>query len=488
MTDKKYVSRLSDHKLKKKKGVVATPLNDGLGDILKTTSWPKERMPEYLWLGLILQYYGRKEGFEKSFQILHEISQRVISLSRPRLSMILNLSDNEQRIVYDIICKVIDKKIISPLTVIYRRAAYPIFNEYFFTPQLQVKDRIDILSKAIKTYFPPQSFEATDLRFLAIVLMLFTGRMKFPAHLAEDAKFLQEYPCTDHRDEKMKSYRPSVRCMEGMVFDENVEFSLRFWRDIGMLTPCNPVVIKFDENPEDYSRFIIDCRKVLEYVLVANKEKSLADDKFNVITGLITYATKIFVEIDNKSLGNSILGRHGIRTIIEIYITLKYLLKKEAEKPNIWKEYKSYGIGKYKLVLLKARETELDKDSHFILPVADVIVNETVFEEFIDIDLKYFDKQGIREKSIEVGEKDLYDLLYDYDSSFSHGLWGAIRESAMFHCDNASHQYHCIPDIYSGQKLPDVKSDSIKIMKKIFLLLSDIFEIQEDFLCKYGIK
>jgi hypothetical protein len=219
-------------------------------------------------------------------------------------------------------------------------------------------------------------------------------------------------------------------------------------------------------------------------VLVANKEKTLAEDKFDIIIGSMNYALKIFIEIDNKSLGNSILGRHGIRTIIEIYIMLKYLLRNETEKPNIWKEYKAYGIGKYKLVLLKARETELDKTSHFIPPLADVIVNERIFEEFTDIDLKYFDKQGIREKSIDVGEKELYDLFYDYDSSFAHGLWGAIRESAMLPCDNASHQYHCIPDIHANQSLPDVKSDCAKIIKKLFSLLADVYEIPDTFVAR----
>lgn len=488
----KNVSSLSDHKLNKKKGIVTTPLN-ALGDLLKPTSWTKERMPEYLWLGLILQHYGRKVGFEKSFQILYEISKIVMSLSHPRLSMILNLSDNDQRKVYDIICSVIDNRILSPLTILYRKDAHPLFNEYFFIPQLRVEDRIKILSAAIKTYSPSQSFEATDLRFLALVLLLFAGRLKFATHLAEHTKFLQEYPHTDHEDEKMRVYRPTVRSMEGnvgMILVEDTQFNFKFWRDIGMITPCNPMVIKFDENPENYDEFISDCRRVLEYVLVTNKDKSLADDKFDVIIGSINYALKIFIEIDNKSLGNSILGRHGIRTIIEIYIILKYLLKIEPEKPNIWKDYKFYGISKYKLVLLKAREreTELDKTSHFILPIADVIVNETMFEEFIDVDLKYFDKQGIREKSIYVGEKYLYDLFYDYDSSFSHGLWGAIRESTMLHCNNSSHHYHCIPDIHSNQSLSDVKSDCVKIMKKLFSILADIFEMPDSFINKYGIK
>ena len=128
MSEKRNVSSLSDHRLHKKKGIVATPLNDVLRDQLKLSSWTKERMPEYIWLGLILIYYGRNEGFKKSGQILYEISKKVKSLSHPRLSMIFNLSEDDQRIVYEIIIKFIDKKILSPLTVIYRFSRYPIFN------------------------------------------------------------------------------------------------------------------------------------------------------------------------------------------------------------------------------------------------------------------------------------------------------------------------------------------------------------------------
>ena len=45
------------------------------------------------------------------------------------------------------------------------------------------------------------------------------------------------------------------------------------------------------------------------------------------------------------------------------------------------------------------------------------------------MDTKYFDKQNIRLKAESVDEKNLFGLYYDYDSSFEHGLWGAIRES-----------------------------------------------------------
>uniref|UniRef100_UPI004057B053 helix-turn-helix domain-containing protein n=1 Tax=Agathobacter sp. TaxID=2021311 RepID=UPI004057B053 len=36
--------------------------------------------------------------------------------------------------------------------------------------------------------------------------------------------------------------------------------------------------------------------------------------------------------------------------------------------------------------------------------------------------------------------------INDYDSSFEHGLWGAIRESSLLKCNNPAHKYHCLPE------------------------------------------
>ncbi len=483
---KKNVSSLSEHRLHKKQGIVATPLNDGLRDLLTLSSWTKERMPEYLWLGLILIHYGRNEGFKKASEILFEISKKIKFLSHPRLSMIFDLSEQYQHTLFEIIINTIDKNILSPLTVLYRSSSHPVFNKYFNIPQINFENRIEQLSMAIKIYSPPQADEATDLRFLALGLLLFNGKIHIAKDMEVIANAFKEYPYTDHEDEKMQMYRPTIRSMEGCDFgDRNTKFNKKFWRDIGMITSCKPVTIIFDQNEDDYKVFINGFQKVLEYILNSNKEKSLAEDKFDVIVGSINYALKIFIEINEKSLGNSILGRHGIRTIIEVFIILKYLLKRENTKSNIWEEYKLYGISKYKMILLKARETVLDKSAHFIPPIADALVNEIKWEEFIDIDLKYFDKQGIREKSAEVGEKDLYDLLYDYDSSFAHGLWGAVRESTMLHCSNPVHQYHSIPDIHSNQRLPDVKADGFKIMNRLLSLLADIYNVPETLIESY---
>jgi hypothetical protein len=488
MDDKKRTSGLHDHKIKK--GVLLTPLNDALGSSLKLNSWAKERMPDYLWLGLILLKYKRNEGLKRAGQILFEISKSFDMLEQPTLSQIFELPDHDQEMVYKIIIKHIGKATLNPLTIIYRRKHHQIFNDYFSISHYTVAKRIELLSKAVEVFSPHQSNEATDLRFLIMSFLIFKGKLIFTEDANGAITAFKEYPNTDHNDEKMRWYRPAIRSAEGAmggIINKRVSiFSNNFWKELGMITHCNPMAIEYPKNQENYDTFLIDCQNALEYVFISNKDQSLLNEKFSVVIGLISFALKVFAEINNNTLGDGILGRQGLRTIIESYIMLKYLIKNETEHPDIWREYKLYGISKYKLILLKAREYDfLDTTSHLSIPVIDVLVNEFMYEEFLNVDLKYFDNQNIREKSIDVKEKQLYDLFYDYDSNFSHALWGAIRESAMLYCNNAAHQYHSIPDIYAKQLLPDVKSDCLKVIKKLFLVFNELYDLPASFLEKY---
>ena len=53
-------STLKEHKLRKKQ--LLTPWNAIMGDKFTLRSWYKERVPEYLWLGCIVNKYGRKKN------------------------------------------------------------------------------------------------------------------------------------------------------------------------------------------------------------------------------------------------------------------------------------------------------------------------------------------------------------------------------------------------------------------------------------------
>ena len=61
-------STLSEHIFKK--GKFITPLNYQFGDVLQENPWFKTRLPEYIWLGLIINHYGREEGLKKCNRIL----------------------------------------------------------------------------------------------------------------------------------------------------------------------------------------------------------------------------------------------------------------------------------------------------------------------------------------------------------------------------------------------------------------------------------
>lgn len=91
---------------------------------------------------------------------------------------------------------------------------------------------------------------------------------------------------------------------------------------------------------------------------------------------------------------------------------------------------------------------------------------------------------NVREKAINVGEKELFGLYYDYDSAFEHGLWGAIRESSLIKCNTPSHQYHCVPDIENNQKLKSIWFDCMEAMNNILKVLNNVYGLPEHLLNK----
>lgn len=476
MKKDKITSDLKSHKYKK--GLIQTPMNSIPNQ--QPVSWTDDRLPEYLWLGLILMACERTEAIEKIGEILEAISKINKSMIEPKLSIILSLSKRMQEKIYQIISSEIDPKILTPLTIIYSNSEYPIFNNYFYFQDILFQEKIEKIKEAVKIYYNHQSHEATDLRFTVIMMQMFQNKIHLPSELAQS---LVNYPYTPHSDEKMRQYRPFVRTIEmatGMLEisnPKNRKFINNFWGKVGMKTNCKPIIIGFkDEEKEmEYKKFIVEFQEKLNHLLNEQKEKSLLDDKFDVIIGTTIYSLKIFNDVIEKKLDDSILGRHAFRTVLETYINIKYLLKIEVEHPNIWEEYKLYGVGKYKLPLLKERKTTNKEETHFIEPLIDIIINEILWEEFIDIDLRYFDKKKVKEKFEEVGEKYLYEVLYEYDNNFIHGFWGAIRESSMLHCDNATHKYHSIPDINFEQKMPSVNNDINKIMQKFLKIIDEEF-------------
>jgi len=249
------------------------------------------------------------------------------------------------------------------------------------------------------------------------------------------------------------------------------------------MSECKPFGIEYTKDVDDsyvssYSSFL---KAIFEYFGDLYRITNPLDKKMLVLLGLATYSYKLFSEITDHDLYNSVSGRTIIRIMIEDFIMMKYLLKMESEKPDIWIAYQSYGIGQLKLIVERYLQmTEKPDKSHVDYKYLDIVVGSYGNKEFLNMDTTYFDKKSIRDKAIFVNEKALFDDYYDYDSSFEHGLWGAIRESALLACDAPGHQYHCVPDFMNAQHLKSVWYDAVMVMNKTIRVLEENFGLSDE--------
>lgn len=475
-------SKLSDHTLKK--GKFITPINSlsMIKEFEDDKSWTYGRMPEYLWIGLLLKHYGREEGMRKSYSIISTLHKLVPHLCTARLSQILKLDEDTQKRFYDYIVCLGVKEALAPLTVFLSSSKAPIFAKFFYCPSQSIEDRCKAIIHTMRDIMDHQSYEATDIRFIALYFNLLSGKL----HLQkEQVDLLTTYPTAKHTDEIMSIARPTVRSLEMMILTfETIDsaYLKEFWRCVSEMTDCSIFVIKFSEEKRNVTTYMEKLYEVFTYLSELFVATDPLNEKMNVLFGIATYSYNRMKEIYEHQLFNSISGRSCVRVLIECYIMMKYLVKNEMSHDNIWRDYQLYGMGLYKLVLSRHRESGVLKESHFDEKYIEVLVNEFKDEEFIDMDTKYFDKQNIRLKAESVGEKDLYGLYYDYDTSFEHGLWGAIRESSLLKCNNPAHKYHCVPNIENEIVLKTVLPDCIMIMNKTVLFLNELYGIPEQLL------
>ena len=475
-------SKLSDHKFKQ--GIFITPINSlpKMHEFEDEKSWTYGRMPEYLWIGLILKYYGRDEGLSKLCRIISALHRLAPELYTARMSQIITLQKDIQKNFYDYIISIGAKEALTPLTIFLTASKAPVFAECFYCTEQSVEYRCETMIQTIRDIMDHQSNESTDIRFVALYFNLLSGKVHL---LKNQVDILRSYPTTNHSDEIMRIARPTVRACEMMILtfeQSNSTYLKEFWRCISEMTDCSIFTIKFPQEHRNITVYMEKLNNVFTYLSDLFIATEPLNEKMNVLLGIATYSYKRMREIYEHQLFNSISGRSCVRVLIEDYIMMKYLVKNEASHDNIWRGYQLYGIGLYTLVLARHRESGVSKESHFDERYIEILVNEFKDEEFINMDTKYFDKQNIRLKAEDVEEKSLYGLYYDYDSSFEHGLWGAIRESALLKCNNPAHKYHCVPDIEGDTILKSVLPDCVMVMNKTVSFLDEIYGIPEQLL------
>jgi len=477
---KENKTKLSQHILKK--GKFITPWNDAFGERLQLKSWANTRLPEYFWIGLILNYYGREKSINIFPPIFERLKQIDDNISLPLFSKILDLPDDQQKDFYTFICSIIDIDVFSPLTLLYTYSEYPIFTQYFCNTKIRFSERRKILEDVLQKCYNSQTEFTTDIKYWVTFMVAKYHKIVFNSNCTETMKALCEYISTSHDDEKMRTYRSLIRSLEAATSDlmsdntNNTNFINVFWEKMSSMSDCMLYSINFEVDNNKSKQYIELLYKILRYLTDLYTSCMPLDNKMTTILGIYTFAYKRILEIVECNLYNTLSGRSSIRNLIEVYVTLKYLYQKESENGQIWSEFQNYGIGQLKTIVTRFRDFEPKECSHVDCNLLEILVNDYKQEEFLDMDTSYFDKLSFRGKAEEVNEKELFGL-YDYDSIYEHGLWGAIRESCMLNCNNPAHQYHCVPDCENAQKLKSIWPDCVMLMNKILTLINSSYEI-----------
>ncbi len=478
-------TKLSEHT--KVGDTLHTPFTKFAGSQMLLSSWGHDKLPQYIWIALILDAFGRKAGLNTLGQIMNGFQKKGLCIAE--LSELLALDDKKQSMWYDTIDRYVPRSVLCPLSLVLTSRNHPLFFDHYCSPEVSIDEKINKLMEVIDKNLSFHSNAATDICFVVCWFQAKAGHLAISSGCDTVINALREYPKHSHSDEIMHLYRPSLRSTAQVLgIKMDYTFSHDFWNSLAQITTCKPMIMNYcREDTQMSTAYYTDVKKVLEYI-EANSNDKAQSVKFTVIMGLTSYIVKLYSEIVEHNLSTSISGRIIFRTMVEAYINLKYIMHKETTEPQIYDMFRNYGIGKYKLIMAKLREGKYthNKSSHLDPKIMELFVNELKNEEFLEISLGYFDKDNIKRKFEIVNENELYEIYYDYDTNYTHAFWGAIRESSMLFCNNPSHLYHAVPDYQFEQLLLDINDDCIMVLKKLFLLISMYIELPDFYLSKYG--
>ena len=435
-----------------------------IGKDLRLSSWIDKRLPEMLWAVLIMSSAANRNYALAQFRRIldfiynHEQKDQFYDLT---LTGIANLEKELRSELIDFI--------VEPIETSRALCTLRLFDTL---PGLKNWDKalpsfdpsVELLMDAIGRTLGHQSQESTDCRWLKIMVSLMSGKLMMSSDTGDLIEELLGYPNVGDQG----AVQSSIRALEiGMPIEQDTAWSKSFWEESWQKTDC--IMTERDDNhhliEEGVTRDKISC--LCDHLNDHWQETHLTtaiDAKHDAVFGMAFYSIRILEEMMGIAIGTSVIARLGLRTILETLINLKYLFTKDDD--DLWDNWRKYGVGQAKLNALRFNDTEPPK---FIdIESIEQITNEDMWEEFVDVNLAGWSGLDLRKLSEKSNMKDTYDKYYSWTSGYSHGMWGAIRESCYQTCENPLHRLHRCPE---RQSLKDAVDDAAIFVDEIMELV-----------------
>ncbi|MBB4526275.1 UNVERIFIED_ORG: hypothetical protein M2435_006401 [Rhizobium sophorae] len=248
-----------------------------------------------------------------------------------------------------------------------------------------------------------------------------------------------------------------------------------FWNEVFRNSKC--LVVSDVPSVEPAANKLIDdlhgMTRRISFHFMQTITTTYSDPRHEGSFGLVLYALNIALSSALSPSNGLAEGRAILRTIVELFITLHYLAKED--KPTLWQQYRSYGIGQTKLALLKNLRAE-DVPEFLSVDELELLANEDRWLEFEDIELGNWANTNLRKMSEASGVKDVYDKFYDWSSGFVHGQWGCVRGTAFTTCLNPLHRFHRVP-AEPLQGMASVMSDICGLLNRMIDDLNSLYPV-----------
>jgi hypothetical protein len=405
------------------------------------SSWLNKVLPEVLWIAIIRTSNSQEDAITEFRRIIRFVKQYQGKSEFNGVGFSdIEILDEKFRSAL-IGCLVSNPKTalaLSSLRLIDYLPGMEFWDKYL--PQIQDDVlALNILMKAIGLCIDHQSQESTDCRWLIVMLYVAGGKLSLPPEM------LELYVYYPNKGEQRK-VRPSIRACEMAIraslnAHKESNWAEKFFQEFWEKSPCFELIKhKNDASNSIYLDDINELEKKLKLHWKNTHVTTAVDAKHDSVFGITFYSLAILKEIILSD--TTILCRLGLRSILELRITLKYMSSQRDD--GIWLKWRQYGAGQAKLNALRFDEL-IDAPEFIDVSTIETISNEDTWDEFLNINLGNWSNSDLRKMSIEAGLKDIYDKYYSWTSGYVHGSWGAVRETCFEICGNPLHRLHRYP-------------------------------------------
>lgn len=465
---------------------------------LSEMTWTEDLLPELIWIGVVIEKLGLRNGIEYlSYMIAtsSEIYKSEKHLDFAFISSFRFLSKND---FDELINKLKEKNYLEKLSDSLQDfiKLYPDNNplKFFLNEKITFNksDAIQDFKKTLAKYFNRRSKDATIIQTLIPYSKMRAGKLHFAAHIeVPDYNSIVENFESDEAKKASSSVRAFVNGAYGHIAESiTKEWSIYFWNNGLKLEKLE--ITKLSDNEFTYDgedKFFQQIAKYEKYVdlAVINRWNKLPKDIYEhhtieVIGAILSRQASLAKCIArNPENWDFHIGPILLRAMIDVHITLAWIL---TDPNSISKKFIEYGLGQEKLQI---EHLEDESDQHEDKPLLDLMIDsrkawltDQRYAFLTTVNVGSWSEHSTRDIAEKAGCRNLYRFAYSPFSSCAHSMWNHIGKFNVRFSDNSIHKHLRLPFDPDIPPQSETLINSAKYLLKSLNAIDEYYKLESD--------